>query len=629
MFAVAQLWLEAVVTAWTGVVSFPVAQSVRTYFPVLLALGFHGGVLCYWLIIGLQALWRFHESSRRHEREALELMARASALETQVVQARLGALKMQLQPHFLFNTLNAVVSLVPARRGREAEDMLARLSDLLRWVLDDVEQQEVPLCARARIRRGCISRSSASASRIACASTCASRPTPLDAAVPHLCLQPIVENAIRHGIEAQRVGRRAGDRRAPHRRHAGARRRGRRPRLPRRPAAGRHRPRQHRLAPAPSCTATRASLTLANALDGGAIVTLTLPFRECDEPAPPARRRRAERRPRCEPRPRPSTPSSSTTSRFARSGLRLLLEDDEDITSVREAASGRAAIDAMAARRPDLVLLDVQMPGMSGFDVVDTVGAAAMPGVVFVTAHDHYAVRAFEINAIDYLLKPVTASRFSEAMARAKARLQAQEAQSAQLSSLLRTVAAPNQYVTRLAARDGGRTTLIDVDTVEWMKAAENYVELHVGRATHLVHVPLTTLCGWLDPNQFIRVHRSIVVATRMIRDLEPSGHGEYRDPPAVGDPADDGPDLSRPDPEADAEPARARLANLHRRDSARRQGPIAREARPRIHTATRLHERSAQSPVERHSSGKRSSARSSGRNKIVGCPTRSIADGS
>ena len=117
----------------------------------------------------------------------------------------------------------------------------------------------------------------------------------------------------------------------------------------------------------------------------------------------------------------------------ARSGLRMLLEDDEDITSIREAASGRAAIDAMAARRPDLVLLDVQMPGMSGFDVVDAVGVASMPGVVFVTAHDRYAVRAFEINAIDYLLKPVTASRFAEAMARAKARLRTEEAQSAQL----------------------------------------------------------------------------------------------------------------------------------------------------------------------------------------------------
>ena len=177
---------------------------------------------------------------------------------------------------------------------------------------------------------------------------------------------------------------------------------------------------------------------------------------------------------------------------FARSGLRLLLEDDEDITSIREAASGRAAIDAMAARRPDLVLLDVQMPGMSGFDVVDAVGVAAMPGVVFVTAHDRYAVRAFEINAIDYLLKPVTAPRFSEAMARAKARLRTEEAQSAQLSGLLRTVAAPNQYAR--AWRPGTVAGPRSSTSTPWnVKAAENYVELHVGRATHLVHVPSTS----------------------------------------------------------------------------------------------------------------------------------------
>ena len=454
-------------------------------------------------------------------------MARASALETQVVQARLGALKMQLQPHFLFNTLNAVVSLVRARRGREAEDTLAHLSDLLRWVLDDSEHQEVPLARELEYVRLYLAVERVRfADRLRVEMRIA--PDALDAAVPHLCLQPIVENAIRHGIEASAT---AGELVISARRQAGmleliVEDDGPGLRSMRQPVGIGLANTRLRLA---ELYGDRAALTLANALDGGAIVTLTLPFRECEEPAAPARigGRGAE--------------GGGAVSRtgsldalvvddepFARSGLRMLLEDDGDITSVREAASGRAAIDAMAARRPDLVLLDVQMPGMSGFDVVDTVGAASMPGVVFVTAHDRYAVRAFEINAIDYLLKPVTASRFSEAMARAKARLKTQEAQSAQLSSLLRTVAAPNQFVTRLAARDGGRTTLIDVDTVEWMKAAENYVELHVGRATHLVHVPLTTLCGWLDPNQFIRVHRSIVVATRMIRDLEPSGHGEY-----------------------------------------------------------------------------------------------------
>ena len=213
---------------------------------------------------------------------------------------------------------------------------------------------------------------------------------------------------------------------------------------------------------------------------------------------------------------------------FARSGLRLLLEDDADVGPIREASGGRAAIEEIAAKRPDLVLLDVQMPAIGGFDVVEAVGTAKMPGVIFVTAHDRYAVRAFEVNAIDYLLKPVTASRFAEAMARAKASLAARDGAAAQLAALLRTVASPTQFVTRLAARDAGKTTLIDVDDIEWIRAAENYVELHVGRSTHLVHVPLTTLCGWLDPERFIRVHRSIVVATRAIRDLEPAGHGEY-----------------------------------------------------------------------------------------------------
>ena len=213
---------------------------------------------------------------------------------------------------------------------------------------------------------------------------------------------------------------------------------------------------------------------------------------------------------------------------LAREGVALALAAERDVEIVGSCEDGPSAVQAIRDLDPDLVFLDVKMPGLDGFAVVDEIGTDKMPPVIFLTAYEEHALRAFRVNAIDYLLKPVTASRFAEAMARAKARLRTEEAQSAQLSGLLRTVAAPNQYVTRLAARDGGRTTLIDVGTIEWMKAAENYVELHVGRATHLVHVPLTTLCGWLDPNQFIRVHRSIVVATRMIRDLEPSGHGEY-----------------------------------------------------------------------------------------------------
>jgi signal transduction histidine kinase len=287
VFAVGQLWLEAVVTAWTGVVSFPVAQSVRTYQPVLLALGFHSGVLCYWLIIGLQSLWQFHQASRRHEREALELMARAAALETQVVQARLGALKMQLQPHFLFNTLNAVVSLVRARRGREAEDTLAHLSDLLRWVLDDREQQEVPLARELEYVRLYLAVERVRfADRLHVDLRVA--PDALDAAVPHLCLQPIIENAIRHGVEASAS---AGEI------VISAERQGARLVLTveddgpgfrnlRQPVGIGLANTRLRLA---ELYGDRAVMTTANALAGGAIVTLTLPFRECDEPASPAR----------------------------------------------------------------------------------------------------------------------------------------------------------------------------------------------------------------------------------------------------------------------------------------------------------------------------------------------------
>jgi signal transduction histidine kinase len=283
LFAIAQLWLEAVVSVWSGVLSFPAAQSIRTYFPILIALGFHGGALCYWLIIGLQALWRFHEASRRHEREALELMARAAALETQVVQARLGALKMQLQPHFLFNTLNAVVSLVRARRGREAEDTLAHLSDLLRWVLDDREQQEVPLARELEYVRLYLAVERVRfADRLRVDLRVA--PDALDAAVPHLCLQPIVENAIRHGIEASaQAGVLV----------IGAARAGavlqltveddgpgfRSLRQPVGIGLANTRLRLREL------YGDRATLTTANALDGGAIVTLTLPYRECEEPA--------------------------------------------------------------------------------------------------------------------------------------------------------------------------------------------------------------------------------------------------------------------------------------------------------------------------------------------------------
>ena len=286
VFAVLQLGLEAVISVWTGAFSFASA-SVGTYFRVLVTIGFHGSFLSYWLVIGLQALWQFYEESRRHEREALELMARAANLETQVVQARLGALKMQLQPHFLFNTLNAVVSLVRARRGREAEDTLAHLSDLLRWVLDDREQQQVPLARELEYVRLYLAVEHVRfADRLRVDFRIA--PDALDGAVPHLCLQPIVENAIRHGIEASSTagaitigGERVGDTLELTVEDDGPGFSG-----VRQPVGIGLANTRLRLA---ELYGGRASLTTANGVDGGAIVTIRLPFRECEDSAPPLR----------------------------------------------------------------------------------------------------------------------------------------------------------------------------------------------------------------------------------------------------------------------------------------------------------------------------------------------------
>ena len=215
---------------------------------------------------------------------------------------------------------------------------------------------------------------------------------------------------------------------------------------------------------------------------------------------------------------------------LAREGLRMLLAGDPDVSEIHEAKDGREAVSALSTTRPDLVFLDVQMPEMDGFAVVQEVSAERMPAVVFVTAHDKYAIQAFEINAVDYLLKPVTRERFAQALARAKSRLQTQpvEEASRQILSLLETMAAPRRPMKRLAVRTAGKTTFVEIDDVDWMEAAENYVKLHVGRASHLVHVAMNTLEKSLDPETFLRIHRSIIVNVSRIQELEPSLHGEY-----------------------------------------------------------------------------------------------------
>ena len=213
---------------------------------------------------------------------------------------------------------------------------------------------------------------------------------------------------------------------------------------------------------------------------------------------------------------------------LAREGMTLLLKDEPSIGSVAEARNGAEAVDAIRARRPDLVMLDVQMPEMDGFGVLRTIGAENMPPVIFVTAHDRYAIQAFEVNAIDYLLKPVTRERFQQALARVRERVSTQGLDNRHVSSLLAQLAAPPKHLARVALRSGGKISFVNIEDVLYVQAAENYVQLHLKNSRHLLHVPIATLEASLDPEMFLRIHRSLVVNVRHVHELETGAHGEY-----------------------------------------------------------------------------------------------------
>jgi len=215
---------------------------------------------------------------------------------------------------------------------------------------------------------------------------------------------------------------------------------------------------------------------------------------------------------------------------LARASLRTLLEREPDAITIAEARNGHEAVSLILGERPDVVFLDVQMPEMSGFDVMRQVGAAAMPEVIFVTAHDQFAIRAFEINALDYLLKPVSGERFAEALQRTRSHLQRRgsDSDSERIVSLLQTLASPPKTLTRIAVRAGGKTRFVDLEDVLWIQAAENYVQLHTATSRHLVHATMQSMLDRLDPEVFVRIHRSAIVNARHIMQIESAAPGEY-----------------------------------------------------------------------------------------------------
>jgi two-component system LytT family response regulator len=214
----------------------------------------------------------------------------------------------------------------------------------------------------------------------------------------------------------------------------------------------------------------------------------------------------------------------------ARERLLDLLRKDSQVGSILEAENGTVAADLIKRQRPDIVFLDVQMPELDGFGLIDALGAEQMPLTVFVTAYDEHAIRAFEANALDYLLKPFSDERFEATMARIKSRLDEVGMRDFGLHVLEMIHREPTreQWLDRLVVKSAGRTRFIPVADIDWIESAGVYVTLHVGTKEWLYRAALGELARKLDPMRFVRIHRSAVVNIASVSHLEPISHGEF-----------------------------------------------------------------------------------------------------
>jgi two-component system LytT family response regulator len=234
---------------------------------------------------------------------------------------------------------------------------------------------------------------------------------------------------------------------------------------------------------------------------------------------------------------------------LARRGLKLRLQQLDDVDVVAECRNGREALAAIAELAPDLVFLDIQMPGMDGLDVVREIQPDDMPLIVFVTAFDQYAVQAFDLHAVDYVLKPVEEERLAQAVIRARTLLADRDSSrdKARLLGLVRTMTGKSEddiaamlespetperarggYPAKLVIRDGGSTTLVLAGSVDWVDAAGDYMCVHAGGETHIMRVTMKTLEAQLDPRVFARIHRSTIVNTDRVVKVSSHMNGEY-----------------------------------------------------------------------------------------------------
>jgi two-component system, LytTR family, response regulator len=218
---------------------------------------------------------------------------------------------------------------------------------------------------------------------------------------------------------------------------------------------------------------------------------------------------------------------------LARARLRFLLASDPEVEILSECRNGKEVLTALKTSSIDLLFLDIQMPGADGFDVIESIGLSNMPFTVFVTAHSEFAVEAFKVHALDYLVKPIEPRRLAETLAKVKERVRHKEAFAArqEISSVLQVLrsAAPGagQYPERFLARNGNASSVVSVRDIEWIEAADYYVCLHAGGKKHLLRESIKALEAKLDPARFVRLHRSAIVNMDHVREIHRDGRSD------------------------------------------------------------------------------------------------------
>ncbi len=230
---------------------------------------------------------------------------------------------------------------------------------------------------------------------------------------------------------------------------------------------------------------------------------------------------------------------------LARRGLQLRLQEIEGVEVIAECVNGRETLAAIAEHSPDLVLLDIQMPGMSGFDVIENLQQDNMPLIIFVTAFDEYAIEAFKVHAVDYLLKPIDTDQLRAAIQRARGRATQKDAvtdkerlldliigitgkSETSVAQLMKDRTGARSYPDRIAIKDGGETTLVEVKDIDWVDAAGDYMCIHANEQTHIMRVTMKELENQLDPSIFQRVHRSTIVNLDRVEKVCSHMNGEF-----------------------------------------------------------------------------------------------------